>query len=538
MGDEFSIEDAIIILRRRFLYFLIPVLIIAPLGILTVMLLPAKYTAQGTILVESQQIPTELIRSTINAYAQERIQTIRQRVMTRNRLLEVAEKYSLFPRSLGLSETERVKLMRERLDVSLITSDFNRNAARDGTIAFTVAYTDRDANKAFQVANEFMTLFLSEDVRSRTTGASNTTEFFEREATRLRDSVAAIEARISEYKTSNADALPEHLNMHLDMLERANRDASDAQTSITQLEEEARFLETQLITGPTSDDSLSRELVRLESELARLRATYLDNYPEVVAKRSEIAAIRRQMAPSREIQTLRSTLAETELALTQIERNEDAAPEDLAMAERNVENARIALSDKIAEESRKGSSDIAGVQLEGRMAVINNRIRMQKRKLDTSNEQLADLESRISKTPEVERGLAALTRDHENIFREYQDVLAKQQDAQLAENLEENQQAEKFSILEPALRPEEPSSPDRPKLIILALFAALGLGGGTAFAVEMSFATIRGRNHLSNLIDSHPIAVIPYIASADKPRFSLPQIGRIFGGNADEPKTA
>ena len=220
MGDEFSIEDAIIILKRRFFYFLIPVLIIAPLGILTVMLLPAKYTAQGTILVESQQIPTELIRSTINAYAQERIQTIRQRVMTRNRLLEVAEKYSLFPRSLGLSETERVKLMRERLDVSLITSDFNRNAARDGTIAFTVAYTDRDDNKAFQVANEFMTLFLSEDVRSRTTGASNTTEFFEREATRLRDSVATIEERISEYKTSNANSLPEHLNMHLDMLER------------------------------------------------------------------------------------------------------------------------------------------------------------------------------------------------------------------------------------------------------------------------------------------------------------------------------
>ena len=158
----------------------------------------------------------------------------------------------------------------------------------------------------------------------------------------------------------------------------ANRDASEAQTSITNLEEEARFLETQLITGPTSDDSLSRELVRLESELARLRATYRDNYPEVVAKRDEIAAIRRQMAPSREIQDLRTALAETELALTQIERNEDATPEQLELAEANVETARIALSDKIAEESRKGSSDIAGVQLEGRMAVINNRIRMQK----------------------------------------------------------------------------------------------------------------------------------------------------------------
>ncbi|MEO1243163.1 MAG: hypothetical protein AAFX54_14735 [Pseudomonadota bacterium] len=538
MGEEFSIEDAIIILKRRFFYFLIPVLVLAPLGVLAVMLLPAKYTAQGTILVESQQIPTELIRSTINAYAQERIQTIRQRVMTRNRLLEVADKYSLFPKTLGLSETERVKLMRERLDVSLITSDFNRNSARDGTIAFTVAYTDRDANKAFQVANEFMTLFLSEDVRSRTAGASNTTEFFEREAGRLRQAVADIEERISNYKTENSNSLPEHLNMHLDMLERANRDFATAQSTITQLEEEERFLQTQLITGPTSDDSLSRELVRLESELARLRATYRDSYPEVAAKRDEIAAIKRQMAPSQEIQALRQALADSDAMLTRIERDETTTPEAIKAAERDVETARIALSDKISEESRKGSSDIAGVQLEGRMAVINNRIRMQKRQLDEADQQIANYEARIAKTPEVERGLAALTRDHENIFREYQDVLAKQQDAQLAENLEENQQAEKFSILEPALRPEQPSSPDRPKLIVLALFVALGAGGGAALAVELALSTVRGRNHLKNIIDGHPIAVIPYIPSEEKRRFDLPVIGRLYRARSGEPKPA
>ncbi|MHA7870864.1 MAG: GumC family protein [Hyphococcus sp.] len=529
MGDEFSLEDAIIILRRRFFYFLVPALIIAPLGILTVMLLPAKYTAQGTILVESQQIPTELVRSTINAYAQERIQTIKQRVMTRNRLLEVADKYDLFPRALGLSESERVALMRSRLSVSLITADFNRNTSRDGTIAFTVAYTDRDAGKAYQVANEFMTLFLSEDVRSRTTGASNTTEFFVREAQRLREAVALIEERISTYKTENADALPEHLNMHLDMLERANRDLESADSTITQLEEEERFLQTQLVAGPASDDSLAQELVRLQNELARLRATYRDSYPEVVAKRDEIAAIKRQMAPSEEIQALRETLAAAENELSRLERSEGLTPEALTEAEGNVEDARLALSEKIAEESRKGASDIAGVQLEGRLAVIANRIRMQKRQGEELRERIADLEARVTKTPEVERGLSALTRDYENIFREYQDVLAKQQDAQLAENLEENQQAEKFSILEPALRPEEPSSPDRPKLIVLALFAALAAGGGMALGVELLMSTVRGRNHLTSITDGHPIAVIPYIPSQEKRRFDLPVIGRLFG---------
>lgn len=525
MGDEFSIEDALIILRRRFFYFLIPALAIAPLGVMAVMLLPAKYTAQGTILVESQQIPTELVRSTINTYAQERIQTIRQRVMTRNRLLEVADDFNLFPKSMGLSESERVGLMRDGLDVQLITSNSSRNANRDGTIAFKVSYTDRDPDKAYLVANRFMTLFLDEDVRARTAGASNTTEFFVQEASRLRNAVATIEERISQYKMANADALPELLNMHLDMLERARRDLNAALTSVSQLEEEQRFLETQLISGSNTDNSLANEVARLEAELARLRAIYHDNYPEVTAKRDEIASIKRQMAPSQEIVRLRNALAGAENTLTKAERAQPSDPAAIQQAEKDVEAARVALSDKISEESRKGYSDITGVQLEGRIAVINNRIRMLNKQIEATQLEIASLEQRVAKTPEVERGLSALTRDYQNIFREYQDVLSKQQDAQLAENLEENRQAEKFSILEPALRPDNPSSPDRPKLILGALFAALAIGAAAAFSAELVFSTIRGRSHLSQLIGGHPIAVIPYIRSENDHRFGLPLMG-------------
>lgn len=525
MGDEFTLEDALIILQRRFLYFLIPALLLAPIGVIAVMLLPAKYTAQGTILVESQQIPTDFVRSTINAYAQERIQTIRQRVMTRNRLLEVADEYELFPRELGLSESERVKRMRNNLNVDLITTSANRGSG-DGTIAFTVAYTDQDPRKSYLVANKFMTLFLDEDVRARTAGASNTTEFFERETARLRSAVAELENRVSKFKADNSGALPEHLNMNLNMLERLQRELSTAQSSISQLEEERRFLENQLISGSKGDNSLTAELSRLESELARLRATYRDSYPEVVAKRDEIAALKARMAPSQEIKRLRDALADAEDRLTSVERAAEPDAEAIAEAEAEIEAARNALSQRITEETRKGSNDIAGVQLEGRIAVVENRIRMLNKQVESTTEEIANLEARIERTPEVERGLAALTRDYENMFQEYQDVLNKQQDAQLAENLEENQQAEKFSILEPALNPEKPSSPDRAKLIFVALIGAFGIGGATAFGVELLKSRLRGRNHVASVLDGQPIAVIPYIHGEKEPRMRFPFFGK------------
>ena len=526
MGEEFSIEDALIIFQRRFLYFLIPVLVIAPIGILAVMLLPAKYTAQGTILVESQQIPEQLVRSTINARAQERIQTIRQRVMTRNRLLEVADDYSLFPRSLGLTESERVREMRSNLGVDLVSTRQRRGRRTDGTVAFTVSFTNRDPNKAYLVANRFMTLFLDEDVRARTAGASNTTEFFVREAARLRDSLVDTEDKISQFKAENADALPEHLSMHLDMLTRARRTVDASESEIAQLEEEKRFLETQLLSSSGGDNALSGELARLETELARLRALYRDNYPEVQVKRDEIAAIRAQMAPNSEIQSLREALADAELELKAAERLDPADPLAVEAAENKVEVARVALSDKITEESRKGTPDLNGVQLEGRIALITNRIRMLAKDSTEATLEIADLEQRIARTPEVERALASLSRDYQNTGNEYQDILNKQQDAQLAENLEENQQAEKFSILEAALVPDSPSSPDRPKFAALAILFALGVGSICALIAELLFATIRGRHHIVNLIDGHPIAIIPYMQGEDPPRFLMPFLNK------------
>jgi uncharacterized protein involved in exopolysaccharide biosynthesis len=513
MGDEFTLEDALIILRRRLLHFIIPVIVLAPLGILVVMLLPPQYAAQGTILVESAQIPSEMVRSTINAYAQERIQMIRQRVMTRNRLLEIADKYEVFPKESGLSESDRVQRMRDRVKVSLITTDATRSTAqRDNTIAFNVTYADGSPDRAFKVANEIMSQFLTEDVRTRTAGASNTTEFFKQEVQRLSTAVDDIEKRIADYKAENAGALPDHLDMHLDMLEQATRDLTSNDAAQAALDEEIRFLETQLTSyfaGATSEDGPAQKLASLKSELARLRAVYHDAHPNVQAVKDEMRALEGALAPSREIRDLQTKLAETEKALKAGEAAEtpDAALIEAKRAE--VTSLQEQLSQRIAQETSSGGGDFLSAQLQGRIALANSRRGILETQREDIKKNIADLQMRIARTPEVERGLQALTRNYENLFKEYQDVVAKQQEAQLAENLEDDQKAEKFSILEAAMRPEKPTSPERVKLSVLAVLASLAIGALIAVAAEFLAATVRGRAHLEKLIEGHPIAVIP-----------------------------
>lgn len=523
MEQEFTLEDAVIILKRRIWTFALPAAALFVVGLIVIMLLPAKYTAQGVILVESAEISSTLVPTTINALAQERIQTIETRVKSSARLIEVANKYGLYPRAQGYSESERVAAVKRNLALGFIRTDGARaSSQRDNTIAFTLSFTDKSPDKAFNAANEFMSLFLTEDVRTRTLSASSNTEFLKDETARLGARVAAMETAIAKYKSENGDALPEHLASNTSLLDRTRADVIQSEGFIVSLEEELRFLETQLASfsaGAGAEGGPANELARKRAELTQLRAVYQDAHPSVKAIRDEIASLERALAPSRDLQALQKRLTDASAELRALERAEtvDAAAVEAKRAE--IARAQSDITAFVVREARTG--DFLSVQLQGRLAVANSRLELLRGQRDQAKKAVADLEGRIARTPEVERGLRELTRDYDQVRLEHAELLAKQQDAQLAENLEANRKAEKFSIIEPAARPEKPSSPDRVKLAVLNLFAAIGLGAGAVFLTEQLLSTIRGKSHMTQLLGAEPIAVIPFIIGdvQDKPPF-------------------
>ena len=523
MGNEFSLEDALIILRRRILFFMLPVAVLAPLGIMIIMLLPAKYTSQGLILVESPQVSEDLIDASVVA-AQERIQFIRQRVTTRNNLLKIADQYNLFPRSLGLSETERVEAMRSNLQVKMLGGNVNRRRRDEGTVAFTVAYTDTSPQKSYQIASEILNSFQREDNRLLTSAAQNTTEFFAEESNQLRQSIEDREQRIAEYKLQNATALPEHRELHLDTLERANRDLISAQNQRTLIQEELSALEQQLtsyLAGAGGTEGPGAELAVLKAQLSRERAIFQDAHPNIQALKDQIRALERSLAPSQAIQKLRSELQDASKALREARsdgKREDELIESLTLA---VTTAQQKLSAQVSKEASTNSNDFLTAQIQGRIDLANNRIISLSEQAQEYSNTIVEMEDRLARTPSVERGLATLTRDRENMRAEYSQVLSKRFEAKMRQNLQVRQKGEKLTILENAVRPDEPSSPDRPKLIVLALFAAIAAGGMCAGGAEILFSTIRGRTHISSLLGEPPIAIVPYIRREGEKQFSI-----------------
>lgn len=477
-GLSISPQDLIDIVRRRWWVFLLPVVVIFVLALAVVMRLPATYLSSGTILIEGQQIPDSLVKTTVDGDAKERIGVVRRLVMTRENLLGIIDTFNLFPQErTRLSDGELIGRLRSGISIQTLSSPGSKKSK---SVAFSVSYESSSPDTAYAVADELVRLFLAENFRTRTERASETTAFLSNEADNLKAELDQIEAGIAEYKQRHADALPEHLKLHMDMLERVQTGLDDLQLEIKSAQDELRFLDVEkaAVTAGMDAEGVAiltpgQELTKAESELRRLQGLYSDKHPDVRRQRAIVASLENKVQQELSEQ---SSMSEEERQL-------------LESADGNIDVARI----------------------EARMKSVRERIdTLEGRAVELEQKQLS-LEEIVLRTPEVQRGLAILTRDYENTEKKFKEVTSKAMEARMAQALEEDEQAERFTVIDPPVRPDAPYKPNRKKLLLLAFVAACVIGAGVVFILEMLDRKIRGPRGVERLLGETPLIVIPYV---------------------------
>src|SRR5450759_5218660 len=280
---ELTFLDYLSIMRRRAPY-LIGIFVAALLiSVVVAFAIPPTYRATGTIMVESQQVPDTIVPSAIKSQIDERISIIKQRVMTRDSLLRIANKYDLFKENArSLTSSELIDAMRDRVGIELISSDeMYSNQHGKATIAFTLSFEDKYPEIAYQVANDLTTLFLNWNVKLRTEGATETTVFLSQESDKLQLEVERLEQLIAAYKLQNSNALPEQLTLRMTMLASAENDMHEVKRDERSTKEELRSLEVELAAAKSGmgDDSSPQTLPALKAEYAKLSAIYNESYP-------------------------------------------------------------------------------------------------------------------------------------------------------------------------------------------------------------------------------------------------------------------
>ena len=132
--------------------------------------------------------------------------------------------------------------------------------------------------------------------------------------------------------------------------------------------------------------------------------------------------------------------------------------------------------------------------------------------------QIYQYESGMSAAPGVEQEYADLTRNRDVLQGQFSDIQAKLHEANIARNLETEQQGERFSQIRRPFAASTPFSPNRIGIILLGLVLGGGLAVGLAAAAESSDPSVRGANDLAAITQLPAIASVPVMLNADDRR--------------------
>ena len=463
--------DYVEILKRRKWHLIIPALMVLLAAVAVALLLPSIYKSSATILIEEQDIPADFVMNTVTGYAEQRIQSTQQRIMSTGKLVDIINRFNLYPEYKDRWSTEEiVDKMRDDIHLDLISADtIDRRTGRPtaATIAFTLSYEGKHASTVQRVTDTMVSLFLSENLQVRQRQTTETSEFLEEESQRVKSQLDEIDQKITAFKARHINALPEMLQVNLQSMQSIEAAVQRIDDQIRSLREREGYLQTQLASIPEMEDPEKERLHTLEMELVNLKSKFTDDYPDVKKLKGEIAELKKRMAEK--------------AALPAGQRGQ---PDNTAY---------ITLAS----------------QLSSNRAEIKSLLQQ---KADMAAK-VEDYRKRIETTPKIEQEYNTLVIDRDNTRAKYEDLLRKVMEANVAMGLEKEQKGERFTLIDPARLPEKPFKPNRMAIVLIGLVLGTGMGIGVAALSEFSDQSIHSPRDLGRMTSLPLLVTIPDIVT-------------------------
>ncbi len=522
--------DYTAIIKRRKYYIVIPFLCVIIASAIIAYVLPSIYKSTTTILIEDQQIPTDLVRSTVPTVVEEAIQTITQQIMSRSKLLEVIKRFDLYNDLRGRETTEEIiERMREDINLEMISAEIiDQRTGRPSvaTIAFSLSYEWTDPSKVQKVANTLASLYLEQNLKDREKKARTTSTFIAAELNMLNENINQLEAKIADFKEKHFQSLPEMAQLNFQMVQRLDREVETFQQQIKNLKERKIYLEGQLAgidpdlpgilrpDGRTADSK--QRLKYLHTEYITLKTSLSEKHPDVIKMKKEINSLEKEVILKDEIQLKQNQLEKlkTDLAV-KMARFSKKHPDVI-----NIRKSIKFIKKEIEEKSKERGKTQNDAESPENPAYINIRTQIETTIMESSSlrkdryrlkRKLEKYQKRLELTPQIELEYNLLSRDYNNARMRYQETQHKLMEAKSAEELEKGQKGQKFTIIDPAIFPEKPDKPNRLAIILIGFILGIGAGIGSASLKEFADQAIYSESALALLTGKPVFAVIPLI---------------------------
>jgi polysaccharide biosynthesis transport protein len=437
-----------------------PFVVVLSIALLLGIVIPRKYRAATLILVEPNKVPDYFVTPMAAETIDQRLQTIRQVLLSRTRLESVVTDVDPHPELAGQPLGVVVESMRKAIQIRV-----------QGNDSFSIEYVNRDPEKAAQVTNLLAEHFIRDTTYLRENMAERTFDLIASGLSDAREALESREVALRRLKQQYWGALPEQLDSNLRLLSQLQFEQQTVAENLRTLDARRTGLERSLVEsrlapeaeGPAEPDGVL-PLAKLQAQYEALRSRYTEEHPDV--------------------QMLRLRIARLEEGASQAAHSPIATPPEADPQVRAIDQSLQ--------------------QVEAEIDSLSARREGLERRID-------DLQKRVERTPYVEQELVDLTRDYGQLKENYTALLRKDLDAKMARKMEAHWQGRYFRILDPARPPDRPVRPYGVLFAFGGVAAGLLAGLGSALAKDFLDRSVKSLRELEALLPFPVLGVIPRV---------------------------
>jgi polysaccharide biosynthesis transport protein len=444
MNEQFNIDPYIDLIYRQRRSIICAFVIGFALTLAAFVLLPRSYTSAALIASSPSQVTSQVSTRTAIDF-KTRIEAIKHEVISGPSLGHVIQAYGLYSHEvqMGVSLEDLANYMRKRIEFAVAVDD-DWNKSHGGTVNITFRHSDPLTVQ--RVTQRLAELFVQQDWAEDEDRAATAVKFFSDQLAHSESELDAKTNEIKSFKSKYEGGLPENLETNLRTQANLQAELEQSSESRSILEDRQMQLSRSLagsmqqsvsIQSPSGEmtwSSPQAALIALETQLTVLRATYSDQYPDVVQLKAQIDALKKRFGTMQDQENPSLTATPLDAELTR---------------------QRAAVSAETA-------------KIDARLNEVQKEI--------------ADYQSRIEETPMREQQLSVLTRDYSVLTAQYQDLLQNELSARMYQNLVARHEGECLQIIEPAVLPKGPGSPRSAVILaaglVLSMITALAIGFG------------------------------------------------------------
>ena len=480
-----------IILRRRW-YLLLPVFLFWAMAWIGSWLMPAMYQSEALVLVEQQKVPEQYVVPNVTENLQGRLKSMTEQILSRTRLQSTIDHFELYKTRRRWAFTQPkdpIEQMRKDITIELVEAP-----GRSGQLsAFKIRYAAPSPQLAQRVNSELTSLFIDENLKSQQQLSEGTTAFLKSQLEDARAKLEEQEAKVRKFKASHFGNLPSQVETNVQILaglqaqlqnaQRALDGANQQKLYLESLEQEYKSIQRSLDSrspGGTSPDALSKDLLDARQKLQEAELRYTADHPDVVKLKDRVSK------------------------LEKLKQSVDSE------ARANPSKAKNEIEDDSVPHVDRG---LTSPMMETQSQLKANRLEIQnyqqrEKKIESD---IATYQARLNSTPATEQELADISRGYEESKSNYNSLLQKRNQSQLATNLEQRQQGEQFRTLDPPSLPNRPSSPNHLLISIGGLMLGFAVGASLTAFLELTNVRIRQEKDLEDVVAVKVLIGIPHL---------------------------